>query len=119
MARTVTTTDWAALIEQLIGRGLGINAIGDAMQLQLNGRMLRHYGRGAQPAHFRGEALIALWCQHTGQSRDDAPQCALVRGHRVAHNREMNSTPRAQALPQWPPIEPAKRKRGRPRKEAK
>lgn len=106
MARTVTTTDWAALIEQLIGRGLGINAIGDAMQLQINGRMLRHYSRGGQPAHFRGEALIALWCQHTGQSRDDAPQCELVRGHRVAHNREMNSTPRAQALPQWPPIAP-------------
>lgn len=110
-----SAVDWAAVINALLERGLTMRAVGDAMQLQLTARMLQHYEIGVQPAHFRGEGLIALWCDKTGKSRDNLPTCDLVRGHRVERNREPDASPRLQELPQWPAaapvsVKPVKRK---------
>ena len=113
-----SAVDWAAVINALLERGLTMRAVGDAMQLQLTARMLQHYESGVQPAHFRGEGLIALWCRTTGEGRDALPMREVVRGHRVAHASAAVAGPFA--LPQWPPaaavaVNPVRR-RGRPRK---
>ena len=116
---TIKTTDWAAVIDQLLRRNVTMRQIGEAMQMMLTTRMIRHYSIGVQPAHFRGEALIAMWCDKTGKSRDNLPTCDLVRGHRVERNREPDASPRLQELPQWPaaaPVAVKPVKRGRPRK---
>ena len=101
-----SAVDWAAVINALLERGLTMRAVGDAMQLQLTARMLQHYESGVQPAHFRGEGLIALWCRTTGEGRDNLPTCDLVRGHRVERNREPDASPRLQELPHWPAAAP-------------
>lgn len=88
------------------------------MHLDLTARMLLHYRHGAQPPHWRGEGLIAMWCDKTGMKREDLPQMKLIRGHR-AKDRTEPVGPRVQSLPQWPPIPPvsvAPVKRGRQKK---
>lgn len=108
-----SAVDWAAVINALLERGLTMRAVGDAMQLQLTARMLQHYEIGVQPAHFRGEGLIALWCRTTGEGRDALPMRGVVRGHRAAAAARPVAV--TNALPNWPPVAPAPR-RGRPRK---
>lgn len=116
---TIKTTDWAAVINQLLLRNVTPSQIGKAMSMMLTHRMINYYASGVQPTHFRGEALIAMWCDKTGKSRDNLPTCDLVRGHRVERNREPDASPRLQELPQWPvaaPVAVKPVKRGRPRK---
>jgi hypothetical protein len=120
MRRNQITTDWSAAIEQLRYEGLTLRDIGASMGLELSARMMQAYKHGAQPAHWRGEGLIALWCAKVNRSRDQLPTMLLVRGHR-AQSRTEESAPRLQSLPQWPPapspaVVPVKR--GRPKKVA-
>lgn len=83
--------------------------IGKAMESVLTERMLKHYAAGAQPAHWRGELLIALWIDKTGKKREGLPMCAIIRGHRAVR-KEQDEAPRMQNLPQWPPVKKAKSK---------
>lgn len=100
---TTRTPDWAAMILKIRSTGLTFGEIGEAMNSILTERMLKHYATGAQPAHWRGELLITLWCKRTGNAREAVPMCDLIRGHR-AMRREPEQGPRLQNLPQWPAV---------------
>ncbi|MEY2875249.1 MAG: hypothetical protein RLZZ373_2620 [Pseudomonadota bacterium] len=110
--------DWAAMIEQMCDRGLSYNDIGLATQSVLTVRMVRHYASGVQPLHWRGEQMIALWCETLQRSRADLPLAEVLRGHRRDGRRDHRSHdtgPRLQTLPAWPPapqpaVKPVKRK---------
>lgn len=104
MKHKTTTPDWALMIHQLLEGGLTTRKIGDAMSFVLTNRMVRHYQLGVQPLHFRGEALIALWCSTLKRERGDLPTMELSRGHRV-DNRERTQALQAPVvnLPAWPP----------------
>lgn len=98
--------DWPLMIDQLVEQGSTLRDIGTAMHTcMLTNQMLRAYRAGVQPLHYRGEALVALWCEKLGKKRDDLPMALVVRGHRVQHNRELPAGPQQHAaLPQWPPV---------------
>lgn len=109
------TTDWGMLLEELQRAGVSLCEIGRAMDSMMTNRMVRHYMLGVQPAHFRGEALIALWCVKLKRTRAELPTTALIRGHR--RHAADSTGPRLQNLPAWPPspqpaVAPVKR-RGR------
>lgn len=110
--------DWSAIIEQLIESGHTTRTLSKALEMELSERALahyrRHYRQGQQPLYWRGERLLLCWCETFSKKREDAPQCPVKRGHRV--DRRLDPGPRVQALPQWPPVAPIKRKPGRPRK---
>lgn len=97
-----TVPDWGEMIDALMRAGLTIRQVGDCMSVQVTERMLHHYRNGAQPLHWRGEALIGLWCRTLRRERDEVPLMDLVRGHRVDRNRE-TSGPVLRSLPAWPP----------------
>lgn len=101
MKHATQTPDWALMIEQLQEHGLLIREIAVSMGAQLTDRMMSHYRAGAQPLHWRGEGLIALWCKTMDVGREGLPQMDLVRGHRVDVNRTKTG-PRLQELPDWP-----------------
>lgn len=101
----------------MTSKGLTHADIGKAMGSVLTLRMLRHYRLGVQPLHYRGEAMILLWCETLGAERAALPTMELVRGHRVA-GRETENGPRVQALPNWPPGEILKPKNA-PKRKAK
>jgi hypothetical protein len=115
MKKPQTAPDWALMIEQLAATGLTPAAIGRAMSTcVLTNQMLRAYRMGVQPLHFRGEALIALWCVTLERHRDDLPMAELIRGHRVATNRQPAAAPQVINLPAWPPgqiLKPVKEKK--------
>lgn len=93
--------DWGQLIADVVGTGLSHGDIGSRMGAMLTTRMLRHYAEGVQPVHFRGEALIALWCERMKSERAELPTLAVVRGHRAARPKVVDVSPQmrnAQAL---------------------
>lgn len=106
--------DWYTLLQQIMERGVTLKSVEQRLGgYQISNHMLRHYRAGAQPLHWRGEAMISLWCEVTGKARAGLPTTTLIRNHRVDHNRarrmEVN-------LPQWPPapqpsVKPGKRRR--------
>jgi hypothetical protein len=66
--------DWPRLLDDLTAHGLrGI----DRATGTPRGTLLR-YMAGSHPSHWRGEKLLALWCQTTGRPRDEAPQRLVV-----------------------------------------
>jgi len=85
---------WGQLIEQLVAGGLTHATIGERMGAMLTSRMLRAYADGAQPVHFRGEALIALWCETLKRTREDMPMVAVERGHRAARPKVADLSPK-------------------------
>jgi hypothetical protein len=97
--------DWHQVLDQLMHAGLSRRDISQRIGCDLTLRMIAHYKNGAQPLHYRGEALIAFWCETLQRTRDQLPVAAVVRGHRVNFNRDPNNAPQMRApLPQWPPI---------------
>ena len=91
------TADWGQLISDLIDDGLSQREIGLRMGVELTGRMIGHYARGVQPVHFRGEALIDLWCEQLEKKRCELPTLEMERhrGHR-ATRRERDLSPKIQ-----------------------
>jgi len=104
--------DWASMILDLRKKQMTFAEIGKAMDSVLTERMLKHYAAGAQPAHWRGELLIKLWCVTIGKKREDLPTCDIVRGHRAVR-KEPEQGPRLQNLPQWPLVPKVKAKPSR------
>ena len=89
--------DWATIVEQLLAAGVtALNINGG----QITPRVIYHYRRGVQPLHWRGEMMLTVWAKHFSKTRDEAPMCPLIRGHRV--DRRLVPGPKLQALPQWP-----------------
>lgn len=94
--------DWASLLDDLSSR-MSIRRIATVMGLtMLSESMLRTYRDGVQPMYWRGDALVKLWCETMGKTRDQVPLAPVRRGHR---RRQVDETgPRVQALPAWPPV---------------
>ena len=114
MKQAQQAPDWAVMIEQMTGKGLTFSDIAKATQSVLTDRMVKHYASGVQPLHWRGEAMINLWCATLKAGRDKLPTCEIIRGHRVVRGHE-NQAPKLQSLPNWPPspaasVSPVKRK---------
>lgn len=109
MKHQQTAPDWAVMIEQMTAKGLTFADIAKATASVLTDRMVKHYAAGVQPLHWRGEAMIGLWCKTLNRRRDDLPTCEIIRGHRVIKTPE-NPTPQLQNLPAWPPVVAPKRK---------
>ena len=86
--------DWSRLIEDVIATGMTLAQVGSRMGTMLTTRMLRHYADGVQPVHFRGEALIGLWCDRMKRERDDVPMLEIVRGHRAARPKVVDLSPK-------------------------
>jgi hypothetical protein len=115
MRATQTAPDWAVMIEQMVAAGLTFADIAKATQSVLTDRMVKHYAAGVQPLHWRGEAMIVLWCKEMRSDRAALPTCEIVRGHRVTPSKE-NPSPVLRNLPAWPPspaVVPVKRKYAR------
>jgi hypothetical protein len=93
--------DWGRLIAEVVASGLTHADVGIRMGAVLTQRMLRHYAIGVQPLHFRGEALIVLWCERLARARTDLPMVQVQRGHRAS--RTVIAGPKLQSLPDWPP----------------
>lgn len=114
---------WGQLIAQLVAGGLSHATIGQRMGAMLTSRMLRAYTDGAQPVHFRGEALIALWCETLKLKREDVPMVAVERGHRAARPKVADLSPRmanvALLTQATRPPQQAVARQGAPRKPAK
>ena len=81
--KPIAANDWSAMLNELSDLGVGSRRISEAMGGEVTDRMLRVYRNGVQPTHWRGEALLALWCEMTGKNRETAPQCQVIRGHRA------------------------------------
>ena len=65
--------DWFRVLVQCqrAGKPLHVTAARTGIsQPQLRGYM----HNGEEPAHWRGEALLAFWCEATGKGRDSAPK---------------------------------------------
>ena len=92
--------NWAQILDDLRAHGVARDEIHFAIGAQLTHNMIRHYRRGVQPLHWRGERLLALWCSKTHKARDSAPTQEIERGHRVAKRTALG--PRLQLLPAWP-----------------
>lgn len=88
--------DWGKLISDVVETGLTHTEIGIRMGAMLSASMVRKYSTGVQPVHFRGEALIALWCERRGEEREALPMLEVVRGYRAGRGRLVNVAPRMQ-----------------------
>jgi len=110
------TIDWYTLLQQIMERGLSLDAIGKRLGgYMISRRAMDCYRSGVQPLHWRGEAMVRLWCDITGNPREQAPTAQVVRGHRAARNDRRLVIVR---LPQWPPapapaVKPAKKRKGK------
>ncbi len=90
------------MIADLRADGMSDHLILSTMGYAYSDRLIWHLMGGTQPLHWRGEQLVALWCERMRKERDQVPTCNLVRGHRVAKRVEQNKAPKAVSLPQWP-----------------
>ena len=81
----IMRTDWFAIITELqtkhdipmlrIGQRMGFASISEAA--------LRKYRAGAEPLHWRGEALLTLWAEVTGKRVDARPMTEYPTGYRA------------------------------------
>lgn len=77
--------DWFRLLRDLIQRGHSIAALEKRSGIAES--TLRGYLQGSHPPHWRGEALIALWCQSCEKGRDDLPMTELYIAPRVVERK--------------------------------
>lgn len=79
-----TAPDWAIVIEQIKATGLSEHEIAQARGVSLSVKAVRYLATGVQPLFHRGDALVGLWCERTGSSREQVPMAPVHRGHRMA-----------------------------------
>lgn len=95
---------WGQLLDDLLAKGLTTREIGGAMGFELSTRMVEFYRRGVQPLHWRGEALLNLWCATMKKQREQAPMAA-VNPDGKARGSAMPMHKAAMLLPQWPVVQ--------------
>ena len=81
MTRAVMDLDWSEMVFDLKRAGMAQHEICRALGGRITEGMIRQYMVGAQPQHWRGEMLIALWSERTGKDRSQAP----TRPPHIAH----------------------------------
>jgi hypothetical protein len=101
--RRDTAPDWPIVIEQIVATGLTHEEIARRANQSLKGMRLLCDGM-RQPLFYRGDALIVVWCEMTGKTRNDIPRREVVRGHRKARG-PADLSPKLQSLPAWPPVQ--------------
>lgn len=118
-----TSYAWGPMLSELQAAGVGSRRMSEAMGGQITDRMLRAYASGIQPMHWRGEVILAMWCEVTGKAREQAPRVEVVigrRASRVANRLPAGAEYSAGYLTAWAQIGVAqvkpKNKGGRPRK---
>jgi hypothetical protein len=99
MRNTKHAPDWAIVIANIVATGLTEADV--ASRAEVSNKAIRYLARGVQPLFHRGNALVDLWCECTGRSRDELPLAELVRGHRKARG-PADTAPRLQHLPAFP-----------------
>ncbi len=105
--------DWPEIIAGLVAAGMTAIEIGKHPSVGLSLRAvvyLQNRDRGQQPMYHRGEGILQLWCERTGQPRNEVPMCDVTRGHRKARVA-VDLSPKLMELPVWPPVEQQGKKR--------
>lgn len=97
--------DWAAVIQQIVATGMTELEISQQPGVDVSLKAVRYLSQGRQPIFHRGDALVVIWCQRTGKTREEIPRTELVRGLRrarptavAAHTARMGNS-----LPNWLP----------------
>lgn len=80
--------DWFRLLWDLVQRGMTLRDI--ANRCDIAPSTLKGYLRDSHPPHWRGELLVALWCEVCGKGRIDVPVTAVVLTPRVVRRVEMS-----------------------------
>lgn len=93
MSAKPQAVDWFRLLWDLVQRGWSVRSIGHKVGIPSS--TLYHYMRDSHPPHWRGEDLIALWCQACAKQRDDVPMCDVYLGPRVVEKRGPDVADRA------------------------
>jgi len=108
--------NWPQVIAEIVASGLTNSEI--AKRIDLSVRGITYLAGGRQPFFHRGERLLALWCERTGQPREAVPMAPVLRGHRMAR-RAVDASPQVQSLPAWPPAVQHVEMQGKPRRARK
>jgi hypothetical protein len=77
--------DWFRLIWDLVQRGMTLRAI--ASRTDIAEATLRGYLLGSHPVHWRGEALVDLWCIVCDNSRTGLPMVEVFIAPRVVDRK--------------------------------
>lgn len=78
---TEQVIDWFRLLWDLVQRGHSIADVSKTSGIAES--TIKGYLRGSHPPHWRGERLVALWCQTCDRTRDDLPMAELFIAPRV------------------------------------
>ena len=78
-------TDWFRLLWDLVQHGIPLRTI--AARTDIAEATLRGYLAGSHPVHWRGEALIVLWCATCNRGREDVPTVELYIAPRVVERK--------------------------------
>lgn len=71
-SKTPQAVDFQRVLRALCVMGLNLNAV--SLHANIARTSLRDYQNGTQPLHASGERLIILWCEMTGNHRDQVPR---------------------------------------------
>ncbi len=85
MNRHLVAVDWFRLLWDLVQRGFRLSDVERATGISHS--TLRGYMDGSHPPHWRGELLIALWCQVCTKPRHARPTVEVVIAPRVVEPR--------------------------------
>ena len=85
--------DWFRLLWDLVQRGMKLRDI--AKRCSIAESTLKGYLHGSHPPHWRGELLVALWCEVCARERIDVPVTAGVLAPRGVRRDELTGADEA------------------------
>jgi hypothetical protein len=77
--------DWFRLLWDLIQRGYSIADVSKLADIPES--TMKGYMRGSHPVHWRGEALVHVWCKTCGKPREALQMTELYTGPRVVERK--------------------------------
>ncbi len=104
--KTDLAPDWGQLLDDLETAGMKPKDVAEACGLtMMSKRMVQSLRQGIQPAFWRGDAIIKLWCSTLKRDRETVPMAEVQRNRwgkrmRAAADR----SPKVVNLPQWPAL---------------
>lgn len=85
--------DWFRLLWDLVQRGVTLREI--AKRCGIAESTLKGYLQGSHPPHWRGEVLIALWCDLCDRPRIEVPVAAVPFAPRLVREAKLQASPDA------------------------
>lgn len=70
--KQIQPVDFQRMIRTLCVLRMSVHEI--ALHANIPRTSIRDYQNGTQPLHMNGERLIRLWCEKTGNHRDQVPR---------------------------------------------